>query len=980
MAHSDNGLSSQLKRFTDLLYEVGYGDSIFISQSIGVVKREAGIRYIDQFSNGATQRAQVQQFMLQGDPAAKLFGASQPDYSLTENDIAISSFDGQAVTALTDSFAVNVIIRNFGVTSKVPFEVTINRFLNDGTIQTFEPKQFDPIKFQDTISLTVRTIANQNGFGNNRFEVIIDEANLISEISEINNIASIDFFINSGTSVNIFPKNFGIESENPVRFVSQSSDLLSEKRGFIFELDTTRAFNSPLFINRSGDFKVLAEWLVDLPFTPNDTVVYYWRTKFSEIKTGEEDVFVQNSFTYIPGSPDGWIQSTFDQFDLLVSNGLVKNEVSNQWNFVETQLSSLVKTHGTSKFPGNPVLYDSLTVTLDNQEILRQNKTQFICRSNSLNAIALDKSSLFAYLIFGINTPGQDPLKCGRTSFIINNFIDSEISGPSLLLNSYIDNVVDGDYILLFSIGELQYENWPIEVINQLNSIGVTTNFLNSLTTGQPVIILGTKGAAPDTAIEITGATNQSITLSEVLNGNFTDGTLTTPRIGPASQWKEFFRSASFSESPTTDTFSYDMIGVDRNGNENVLFGNLSNDNQDISSISADDFPFIKLLFRTENETNPPPSQLNKWQVTFEGVPEGILLTNDELISRDNAVERNEGQPLETNYYFKNISNISFNDSIPVNLSDFNKELSENSIQTITLPPLSSGDSAIFSYNLNTLGKSGLNDINVFVNPNELPEVTINNNIIDINDFLQVNPDETNPILDVTFDGVYILDGDIVSPSPRILVKLKDENLFLFKQDTSGVEISLKQPCETGCNFERVNFSSSDILIAPADENTDFQIEYNPRGLVDGIYGLRVQGSDFSGNTSGIEPYEISFEVINESTITHFYPYPNPFSTSTRFVFTLTGSQIPDQIKIQIMTVSGKIVREITQDELGPIHIGNNLTDFAWEGRDEFGAQLANGVYLYRVVLRNNGAKMDRRKTSADKAFKNGFGKLYLLR
>ncbi len=120
--------------------------------------------------------------------------------------------------------------------------------------------------------------------------------------------------------------------------------------------------------------------------------------------------------------------------------------------------------------------------------------------------------------------------------------------------------------------------------------------------------------------------------------------------------------------------------------------------------------------------------------------------------------------------------------------------------------------------------------------------------------------------------------------------------------------------------------------------------------------------------------------MISESTVTHFYPYPNPFSTSCRFVFTLTGSEIPDQMKIQILTVSGRVVREITQDEIGPIRIGNNITEFAWDGTDEYGDQLANGVYFYKVFLRNAGQQVDLRATSADRAFKNGFGKLYILR
>ncbi len=80
------------------------------------------------------------------------------------------------------------------------------------------------------------------------------------------------------------------------------------------------------------------------------------------------------------------------------------------------------------------------------------------------------------------------------------------------------------------------------------------------------------------------------------------------------------------------------------------------------------------------------------------------------------------------------------------------------------------------------------------------------------------------------------------------------------------------------------------------------------------------------------------------------------------------------------MTVTGKIVREVTQDELGPIKIGNNLSSFEWDGKDEYGDQLANGVYLYKVFVKKNGEYLETRTTAADKAFHKGFGKIYLLR
>ncbi len=96
--------------------------------------------------------------------------------------------------------------------------------------------------------------------------------------------------------------------------------------------------------------------------------------------------------------------------------------------------------------------------------------------------------------------------------------------------------------------------------------------------------------------------------------------------------------------------------------------------------------------------------------------------------------------------------------------------------------------------------------------------------------------------------------------------------------------------------------------------------------------------------------------------------------------FVLTGSKIPDQFKIQILSVSGKVVREITKDELGPLHIGRNVTQYAWNGTDEFGDPLANGVYLYRVVTKIGGQTIEHRSTEADSYFHKGFGKMYLMR
>ena len=68
----------------------------------------------------------------------------------------------------------------------------------------------------------------------------------------------------------------------------------------------------------------------------------------------------------------------------------------------------------------------------------------------------------------------------------------------------------------------------------------------------------------------------------------------------------------------------------------------------------------------------------------------------------------------------------------------------------------------------------GLNTIFFEANPdNDQLEQYHFNNLAFKN--LYVKADNFNPLLDVTFDGVHILNKDIVSAKPHILVNLKDE-------------------------------------------------------------------------------------------------------------------------------------------------------------------------------------------------------------
>jgi hypothetical protein len=232
---------------------------------------------------------------------------------------------------------------------------------------------------------------------------------------------------------------------------------------------------------------------------------------------------------------------------------------------------------------------------------------------------------------------------------------------------------------------------------------------------------------------------------------------------------------------------------------------------------------------------------------------------------------------------------------------------------------------------------------------------------------------------------MHILNRDIVSSKPHIVVKLKDENKWMVLNDTSGIKVQVRYPDGT---LRSYYFLQNDTLKftapgnAPSNDNTA-TIDFIPYFVKDGNYELIVTGKDRSGNTAGSLEYKVGFQVVNKPMISNMLNYPNPFTTSTAFVFTITGSEVPQNIKIQILTVTGRTVREITKEELGPLHIGRNITEFKWDGTDQFGQKLANGIYLYRVVTNLNGHSLDKYKSdedNTDQYFNKGYGKMYLMR
>jgi flagellar hook assembly protein FlgD len=80
------------------------------------------------------------------------------------------------------------------------------------------------------------------------------------------------------------------------------------------------------------------------------------------------------------------------------------------------------------------------------------------------------------------------------------------------------------------------------------------------------------------------------------------------------------------------------------------------------------------------------------------------------------------------------------------------------------------------------------------------------------------------------------------------------------------------------------------------------------------------------------------------------------------------------------MNVEGRVVKEVSKEELGNLRIGNNITDWTWDGTDQFGDRLANGTYFYKVTVKDGGEELKLRATKGDASFKEQVGVIYLMR
>lgn len=202
--------------------------------------------------------------------------------------------------------------------------------------------------------------------------------------------------------------------------------------------------------------------------------------------------------------------------------------------------------------------------------------------------------------------------------------------------------------------------------------------------------------------------------------------------------------------------------------------------------------------------------------------------------------------------------------------------------------------------------------------------------------------DNDPPIVKPYMNDSFFVDGGITGSSTVLFVSLYDETGINISGNGVGHDltavldgdiqnpISLNDYYETAPNvYQRgyVNFPIS--------------------GLADGPHNFRVKAWDVNNNSG---EGTVNFVVFNGNVvkIDKLMNYPNPFSNSTHIVFEHNHPDEALKGKLVIYNMAGALVRNF---EIDYTPSGSRSYEITWDGTDNRGAKLPDGVYVYRINI-----------------------------
>ncbi|MBP6091068.1 MAG: type IX secretion system sortase PorU [Crocinitomicaceae bacterium] len=209
--------------------------------------------------------------------------------------------------------------------------------------------------------------------------------------------------------------------------------------------------------------------------------------------------------------------------------------------------------------------------------------------------------------------------------------------------------------------------------------------------------------------------------------------------------------------------------------------------------------------------------------------------------------------------------------------------------------------------------------------------------------------DDKGPDIQLFMNDYTFVNGGLTDEKPLLIAKLFDENGINTVGNGIGHDITVILDENTAQQKVLNQYYASDL-----DSYQSGEVRYNFSGLAVGKHTLKFKAWDVNNNSSSAQ-LDFTVNATESMALDHVLNYPNPFTTNTSFYFEHNQAADELDVMIQVFTISGKLVKTI---QTGVKTDGFRSQGIAWDGLDDFGDQLARGVYIYVLKVKNSAGEV----------------------
>lgn len=204
--------------------------------------------------------------------------------------------------------------------------------------------------------------------------------------------------------------------------------------------------------------------------------------------------------------------------------------------------------------------------------------------------------------------------------------------------------------------------------------------------------------------------------------------------------------------------------------------------------------------------------------------------------------------------------------------------------------------------------------------------------------------DTEGPVIKLYLNDTSFADGDITHENPTILASLYDESGINTTGNGIGHDIIATLDNDIEHTYVLNTYYENEL-----GSYQKGYLSYPIFNLSEGEHSLQIRAWDVYNNSS-TETLDFVVVKSDEIKLVDLINYPNPFSDETHFELKHNQASNKLDVELYIYSTNGQLVKfytsTVSTDKFKDVV-------YTWNGKDNNGNNTTQGIYVYKVVIKN---------------------------